>query len=412
MMMWKVPKYRFYEWMVAACVFFNGLGFVIYFAGINIVNVLSLTAFAAIIIDVMKKDSMKQLLQNRKKFFFLLFFFVWVLYALLQLKFLNVSKQEYLIVFRQLVTNTLFVYFVGYTVHNKNSFNLIQKAMIGVLIVNVGIGMFEVITGIHFMGPESIWDAEHTRAFSRNPNEYATTVYCALVCLVFPLFYRKIRWKEILLIVFSFICILTSHCRGILYAVVLFAFMYGSMKLFYYIKGKAVLAKGLVIIGLIILGFLALQGNISKLLVWFVKSFSGQGDYESDMYRLSLINQGMDFFKKTRGLGVGAGQSIYLIKMNLHNFFVEILVEYGILIFAGVVMIMWSIWKKAFDLSIPKNVRCIYFALMPSLIMASIVSSSINKFKIFWVMIFLFYLSDEYLIEKTKTGKVSFYEVN
>lgn len=62
-------------------------------------------------------------------------------------------------------------------------------------------------------------------------------------------------------------------------------------------------------------------------------------------------------------------------------------------------------------MSIPKKIRCIYFALIPSMVMASIVSSSINKFKVFWVMIFLFYLSKEYMVgakDKEVWGKVAY----
>lgn len=398
----KIHKYKFYEWMVALCVFFNGLGFVLSIAGINIVNIFTLIAVAAIAVDVIRKNSLKQLFHGKKKRFFLLFFLVWGLYALFQTAFVDISREEYDIVFRQLITNAVFVYFVGYTVCSEESFKLIEKAMIGVLAVNLGMGMFEVLTGVHFAEADSIWDAGSTRAFSSNPNEYATTVYCTLMCLAFSSFKRRIGWREILFTASAFICVFSSHCRGILLALIVFVFLYMGMQFYYFTKGKAALAKGIVAGVLILFGFLAVQGVLLEILQWFVENFSGKGDYESDLYRLSLINTGLDYYKETGGFGVGAGQSIYLVKTNLHNFFIEILVEYGVFIFAGVLMILWEIWKRAFDTAFSRKIRCIYFALMPSLILASMVSSSINKFKIFWVMIFLFYLSGEYLGEQEK----------
>ncbi len=393
------------------CIFTNGLGFVLYIAGINIVNIMSLVSIGAIFIDMIKdKRGIRQCFQG-KKGLFIVSFMLWVLYALVQTQIVNISWEEYKIVFRQLVTNTVIVFFAGYTIHNRKTFYLIQHAMIGVLVVNVVLGMFEVVTGIHFVESESVWNTDCARAFSANPNEYATTVYCSLMCLAFFAFEKKLGFKWWLFIVFSCICILSSNSRGILYAVIIFALAYGAIQFYYMAKGKAAFAKCLLILALSVLGLLAVQGMLPVLLQWFVEHFSGSGNYTSDLYRLTLIRDGMGYFKGTYGLGVGAGQSIYLVKMNLHNFFVEILVEYGAAVFTGVLLVVWSIWRRAFDVSIPKKIRCIYFALIPSMVMASIVSSSINKFKVFWVMIFLFYLSKEYMVgakDKEVWGKVAY----
>lgn len=398
-MVLKLGKYKLYEWMVALCVFVNGLGFVVYISGINIVNIFSVMAAMAIIMDMTTAKNFLKHLLPKKKLFFLVFFCTWVLYAMLQACFSDFSQEEYQIVFRQLATNTIFVCFIGYTIHDNKSFHLLEKAMIGVLAVNVALGMFEVLTGIHFIEPESIWDAESARAFSINPNEYATTVYCSLVCVVFSIFRKRFGWKEAVIVLLSLVCIFTSHSRAILYAVVIYALAYVFFEFYYRMGGKAFLIKSLTIMSMAVLGILVIQNLMPKLIGLGIEFFSGRGDYVSDFYRLSLIEGGLRLFADTHGFGVGAGQSIYLLKMNPHNFFVEILAEYGIVIFAGIIFIMWSIWKRAFDVTLPRHIRCVYFSWFPSMAMASISSSSINKFKIFWVMIFMFYLSKDYLIE-------------
>lgn len=393
----KVKVDRLYEWIVALCVFMNGLGFVLYIAGVNVVNYLTVLAFAFIIMDLMRKNKSVSYFKYGNKWFIVFFFMFWVFYACVQVIFTDINQEYFSTGLHQLITNAMFAFMVCYTVHDRRSFNTIRNAMTGVLAVNTLMGIFEILTGIHFVEAESIWDANTARAFSNNPNEYATTMYCAMMGVVLFSLQGKLKMEIKLLLTGSVICIVFSHSRGILYAVIIFVLAYCAMKVYYGFKGNGSFFKLLFAMAIPLVCYIIVSGALLEIINWLVDSFSGKGDYGSDLYRINLIRDGMKFFRESHGFGVGAGQSIYLVKMNLHNFLVEILVEYGILIFTGILFILWYIWRMAFEPCISKNSRCIYFAFVPSLIMASISSSSINKFKIFWIMIIMFYLSGYYL---------------
>ena len=398
----RLQKYKLYEFMVALCVFINGLGFVIPIAGINIVHILSLLTFILILINVLqKRTNINRFFQDEKKWF-LFFFSIWITYAFIQLKLMPISIEYFKVGIMQLITNSIFIFFVLYTVHDEKSLSLIEKAIVGVLFVNVALGTFEIFTNIHFVEASSIWDVNHTRAFSDNVNEYATTVYCSLMGLAVMATHKK-RLGKILkcLAILSGLCILTSTSRGITLAVFVYILNYYMMKIYLdKVNGKTIFLKLILLSGLFILGVLVVFGMISSIANWMVKMFSGQGNIVSDNYRLYLILEGLSYFKQSYGLGVGAGQSIHLVKMNIHNFLIEILVEYGIVIFIGLIWILWSVWNVAFLPFVPSKVRCIYFSFIPSAMIAGISSSNMNKFKIFWVILLLFYLSKSILYKK------------
>ncbi len=402
----KVKISNLCEWMVALCVFTNGLGVVVYIAGINVVNYLTILAFIFIIADLLRNNKTLNYFAEGNKWFLIIFFIFWIFYAFIQTVFIDLNKEFFNLGFHQLITNAMFVFFVCYVIHDARSFGIIRNAMVGVLIVNTIIGVFEVITGIHFSETESIWTANSTRAFQSNPNEYATTLYCAMMGVMLLSLQKKLELKLKILLACSIICIITSHSRGILGAVIIFCLAYCLMEIYYYFKGNINFIKLLLIIGLGLGGYIVVSGMLMDILNWLAGNFSGKGNFASDMYRIRLIKGGMELFLESCGVGIGAGQSIYLLKMNLHNFLLEMLVEYGIVVFLGVLFILWYIWRISFEKCIPRKNRCIYFALIPSVIMASITSSSINKFKIFWVMLIMFYMSKYYLADnRNKTSQ-------
>lgn len=402
----KVKISNLCEWIVALCVFTNGLGVVVYIAGINVVNYLTILAFIFIAADLLRNNKTLNYFAEGNKWFLIIFFIFWIFYAFTQTVFIDLNKEFFNLGFHQLIANAMFVFFVCYVIHDARSFAIIRNAMVGVLIVNTMIGVFEVITGIHFSETESIWTANSTRAFQSNPNEYATTLYCAMMGVMLLSLQKKLELKLKILLVCSIICIITSHSRGILGAVIIFCLAYCLMEIYYYFKGNINFIKLLLIIGLGLGGYIVVSGMFMDILNWLVGNFSGKGNFTSDMYRIQLIKGGMELFLESCGVGIGAGQSIYLLKMNLHNFLLEMLVEYGIVVFLGVLFILWYIWRISFEKCIPRKNRCIYFALIPSVIMASITSSSINKFKLFWVMLIMFYMSKYYLADnRDKTSR-------
>ena len=119
--------------------------------------------------------------------------------------------------------------------------------------------------------------------------------------------------------------------------------------------------------------------------------------------RQNLIKNALYFTAKSAGFGVGAGNVEYYMenskiypvaeKTNVHNWWVEILANYGVFIFAGYLILyislFWNLWKVYKRVS-NRTERMICEALLVGLVsffMASISSSSIIAFRPQWMFI-------------------------
>jgi len=119
--------------------------------------------------------------------------------------------------------------------------------------------------------------------------------------------------------------------------------------------------------------------------------------------RMNLVRNGLNFLVGTYGFGVGAGngevwmgsRAVYDTQgiLSLHNWWLEILVDYGIWIFAGYMLcyihILWSLWKE-WRVSSTRNDRMISEALVLSMVgfaVASVSSSSIMALTPQWLLL-------------------------
>lgn len=117
--------------------------------------------------------------------------------------------------------------------------------------------------------------------------------------------------------------------------------------------------------------------------------------------RLNLIKNALYFTAKSAGFGVGAGNvehymensKIYPVASitNMHNWWIEILANYGVFIFAGYLILyinlFWNLWKVYKRVN-NRTERMICEALLVGLVsffMASISSSSIIAFRPQWI---------------------------
>jgi len=114
--------------------------------------------------------------------------------------------------------------------------------------------------------------------------------------------------------------------------------------------------------------------------------------------RTNLVRNGLSLLYSTAGFGVGAGNAEYYLLTNPHNWWLEILIDYGILIFVGYIIFYMGIIQNLWKLYHKKQTReekMICEALLVSLVgffLASISSSSIMAFKPQWLL-FAFALS-------------------
>jgi len=119
--------------------------------------------------------------------------------------------------------------------------------------------------------------------------------------------------------------------------------------------------------------------------------------------RLNLIKNALYFTAKSAGFGVGAGNVEYYMEdskiypvaniTNVHNWWVEILANYGVFIFAGhlilYISLFWNLWKVYKRVN-NRTERMICEALLVGLVsffMASMSSSSMIAFRPQWIFI-------------------------
>lgn len=153
------------------------------------------------------------------------------------------------------------------------------------------------------------------------------------------------------------------------------------------------------------------------------KGFLSQttGEIGSMSNRLNLIRNGLLFLHSTALIGVGAGNFEYYMSnfarydtkglINSHNWWLEILVNYGILVFIGYIIFYLSIiWKlrKIYYEKLSANEKLICEGLLVSLIgffFASLSPSSIIAFRPQWFL-FAFALTFlNYILNKKEVSQ-------
>ena len=115
--------------------------------------------------------------------------------------------------------------------------------------------------------------------------------------------------------------------------------------------------------------------------------------------RFQLWNNALNLWSKSMIFGIGPGQNALLNYGLVHNYFIEVLSEYGIFIFAGVIYLFIKILKDKFKNSYTwiGYAGLIFLCELPVL---SISTSSLTKIFSFWSAIALIYAFND---KKNKT---------
>ena len=224
--------------------------------------------------------------------------------------------------------------------------------------------------------------------------------------LILPFFMVN---KKIVTKVFGITAIITiivmASSRSVFFGLITVFLVY-----FFFIKKKA--GTIIVVLGfafVVILGTVQLQTSENPRLNELANSFgivalyaTGQLDVDNSLkWRFELARNGIDALIKSKGLGVGAGGSVAIQEKiggvagrftSMHNFWIEILVEAGILFF-----ILFSAWYIAIIINLYKILRNIknqlsirataIFLSMVSFIPAALAASSTVYFFPMWIML-------------------------
>jgi hypothetical protein len=166
-----------------------------------------------------------------------------------------------------------------------------------------------------------------------NPNDFATAIGMVFVYLFsYNAILRKIK-RNIIILLFCLYIVYYTKSRGVQLSILLLPFVYSLVnrksikKLLFFYSFFCILFIFLYIGNIKILGFEKYYDVINSFI-------SGKGLVPSDLYRWEIIRYTLQNIKLLL-IGYGPGGSSlfleYLYIKNPHNFFIEILIDYGIL---------------------------------------------------------------------------------
>lgn len=334
------------------------------------------------------------------------FYVVWLVYAICTLAWVRDYNGWFKSVFF-LVIGVLTVIIAKKYLKDKNDILLAFKAMSVMIAFHNLIGWYEIFTKNYLFLHGEIVNiySYYSRPVSMfgNINDFAVfltfAVFIEYICainsskFIFKLFHLTILISSIVLLVYT-------GSRGALLGLIcgLIIFVFFAIKR---ARTRKIVALLLLFLFLLVLFYPAilnvLSSSISKVLTF---GFSKQ--YGTDFVRINLIKNGFLFLLMTFGFGTGAGNIEYWMAnygvfdtggiVNIHNWWMEILVNYGALIFLLYIIFYSNLFisfKKRFKQSVDKidiTISLGIMSIMGGFIIASISGSS--NFDSEWLWMF------------------------
>jgi len=304
------------------------------------------------------------------------------------------------------------IFFLAYYMRDINHFQYLYWIWISIFIVLIPVGLWEITTGNHLVGSALLEEDRPWVAFAPTTVFVNQNDYAAFIVLAIPMIITAIRYYSKLYIrvlgVFVLLCgllllIMTTSrsCYLALFTGLAFWFIF----LLNLRKKLKTLALVTTICCLIIFAFSSYIQDTFLLVQDQISSISNiidqSDDLGSDVVRLNLIKNALHFTTQSAGFGVGAGNAEYYMEhykvyptghiTNVHNWWAEILTNYGIFIFAGYIIFygslllnLWQVYKKTHVLQEKMICEALLIGLV-SFFMASISSSSIIAFPPQWI---------------------------
>lgn len=294
--------------------------------------------------------------KNKNKYQTTLLLQIWILYSLVSILWVNNYYLWFKSVFFLITGLLACIEIIEYLKKEKN-LKILINWIIFIAIIFEMVGLYEYFTGNYIFTKNKSWlDALEIYKFrspifvSGNPNDYALVIS-------FFLFVILIKYKEsikyhkktfyLIMILISLFLIVVSTSRAVIIAV------FVSLLFYFYMNRKrnSLIRNIIFIITIIIISIILINILIKYGLIEFNINSGG-----SDSIRLNLIKNGLYFLKNTAFIGVGSGNVEHWMSKypkyfvgkttNLHNWWIEVLVDYGIIIFVLYISYLVKIFNR------------------------------------------------------------------
>lgn len=313
---------------------------------------------------------------------YIIFFAIWYFY-IIATYFWAESVGDY---FMYLILYTLVFYYVFILVINNNDIESLKKTiyLLGICFTfSLIIGLLEAKTNFRLWGSPYVrrdfagynntaysFLMQQPTAFFHNPNNFATFILFGISFLMSFILYSKNNMIYYLLLILSFIVLFLSNSRANMIGVFLVLIVFSFLRLRTNKKLQTYLAIILISAVLILIvvssptllkitseGFKDMIISIKMLIKFdFTKSSSGSSRFREILIRDSL------YIIKNNPFGVGTGNTSYHLgvmqgtsNLNLHNWFLELCVDFGIPFFISYIGLYISIMKGLYRCMTSKN---------------------------------------------------------
>ncbi len=376
-------------------------------------RVLFIIHFMALALTLLTHKNTATILQQIKVRDQLCFYAIWFIWAIITVLWADSKIASA----RHLWSLFTGISLIGFTVLYINSTEkLIRYAGLCTvtLLVFMAIGLWENITGLHIKFVSSIDPVIYGSEFKiptvvfSNRNDYAT-----YLALFLPFLYgwtRHTRWWTKLLawlfILLGIYLITVTSSRANLLALLL---MVGAGAMLYLLDAKLKGLKNLLVCTVLLAGLwwgtaaLGINTIEIKNLVYQVTSLHSETQVRggSIQVRMGLMKAGLEMLKNHYFMGVGAGNVEYHMQnywlwtkglQNLHNWWLEVLVNYGLIIWGLYLYfygkLMWSLFtvlRKSQEVWLKRLAEAILISMVGFLIGCTS-SSTLYSASFIWIL--------------------------
>ena len=293
---------------------------------------------------------------------YLLFYVVWLAYALLSTMWAeDITAAAVNLIY--LLTGFSVIFFLVYYFRSFHYLLSFYWLWLLIFIVLIFIAIWEMKTGHHLplsnLYGEQGWYVYQPTAVFYNANDFATYIALTLPLLLAMMKYYSnfySRFFGVLLYIVAVVVLIATLSRANVVALII------TLSCFFLLsKPKTKMIALAIAIPLIIV----FSGPIINKLSDAEKRISAISNLQvhrdldaSSSVRVNLMKNALHFTIESAGFGIGAGNAEYYMKKyklyptqgisNVHNWWLEILLNYGILIFTGYVILfvslVWNLW--------------------------------------------------------------------
>lgn len=338
------------------------------------------------------------------------FFLFWLMYAILSLAW-SASKGDAIREIVLLLMGILLIWFAMYYSDRPEDVERLFSLWFLALCILVALGFWEHVTGQHLPNSLYFGETRTDRMFQptgvfHNPNDYATFLTLSLPFTLGVARYTRNKTMGIfafgIALAVFYLVISTGSRANMIASLVQLGLWVAFLTSF---SRKVKLAfVGTVVLIVMAVSFPEPIGDLFATVSSAIASLTTEAEVgdRSVRTRGSLIRNGIFFVYSTAGFGVGAGNAEFWMQnypryetggiTNVHNWWFELLTNYGVYVLAGYVVIyvsiigrLWRSWRRApFG-----RVKMIAESLLLSLIgfpVAVISPSSVMAFSPNWLL--------------------------